>query len=62
MQTWIAGRKEKGYIESQANNSVPFKSRNSELKDPMKYFIVSLGEILSLQNRDVPINNNGSRW
>lgn len=61
MQTWIAGREKKGCIESQANNSVPFKSRNSALKDPMKYFIVILGEILSLRNRAVPINDSGSR-
>lgn len=33
-------RGEKVHISSQANNFICLKSRNSELKDPMKYFIV----------------------
>lgn len=36
----------KGQIESQANNSVPFKSRNSELRDPMRYFTRISGEVI----------------
>lgn len=44
-------------------NSVPSKSRNSELKDPIKYFIIISGEVLWTECRDISIykNNEGYR-
>lgn len=58
----IEGRKKRGHIESQTNNSVLFKSRNSELKDSMKYFIIISGEVLRIENRDVCVHKNNEGY